>query len=57
VHGFGERWLVNGSSDRILVVDLEPSQSAHVLGFPVRLRQLMVSVNDPDDLAARLRSG
>jgi hypothetical protein len=55
VHGFGGRWLVNGASDRILAIDLEPVQSARVLGIPVRLRQLLVSVDDPAALAERLR--
>src|SRR4051812_38692454 len=45
VHGFGGRWLVNGSGDRILVVDLAPSQRARVLGVPVCLRRLLVSVD------------
>jgi hypothetical protein len=55
VHGFAGRWLVNGSGDRILTVELNPPQRARVLGFPVRLRQLMVSVDDPAALAQSLR--
>lgn len=55
VHGFAGRWLVNGAGDRVLTIDLQPEQRASVLGFPVRLRQLMVSVDDPDALAAQLR--
>ncbi len=46
VHGWRGRWLVNGSGDEILVLDLEPGQRATVIGFPVRLRQLMVSLED-----------
>jgi hypothetical protein len=56
VHGFGGRWLVNGAGDRVLVLELQPTQRACVLGFPVRLRQLMVSVDDPEDLAKLVRS-
>jgi hypothetical protein len=56
VHGLAGRWLVNGSGDRILAVDLEPPQRARVLGVPVRLRQLLVSVDDPDSLAEHLRT-
>jgi hypothetical protein len=56
VHGWGGRWLVNGSGDRILVIQLEPAQRAHVMGFPVRLRELMVSVDDPGALASALQS-
>ena len=55
-HGFDGRWLVNGSGDRILVIDLAPEQRAYVMGFSVRLRQLMVSVDDPTALAAALSS-
>lgn len=55
VHGFAGRWLVNGAGDRILQLDLEPPQRGRVLGFPVRLRQLLVSVDEPEELAKQLR--
>lgn len=55
VHGFAGRWLVNGSADGILTIDLSPPQRAHVMGIPVRLRQLMVSVEDPAELARALK--
>lgn len=54
VHGFAGRWLVNGSGDQILAVELEPPQQARVLGVPVRLEQLLVSLDDPEALAERL---
>jgi hypothetical protein len=54
VHGWAGRWLVNGAGDGILAIDLEPRQRAYVLGFPVSLRQLQVSVEDPRALAAAL---
>jgi hypothetical protein len=47
VHGWAGRWLVNGAGDGILAIDLAPKQRAYVLGFPVSLRQLLVSVDDP----------
>lgn len=57
VHWFArESWIVNGAGDRIAVIDLEPPQRAHVLGVPVRLRRLLVSVDDPEALASLLRS-
>ena len=56
VHGFAGRWLVNGSVDRILAIDVEPHQRAWVMGVPVKLRQLLVSVDDPEGVAARLNS-
>jgi len=54
VHGWAGRWLVNGAGDGILVVNLEPRQRGYVMGFPVRLRELMVSVDDPSALAEAL---
>lgn len=56
VHGFAGRWLVNGSADGILSIDLEPPQRGYVMGFPIRLRQLLVSVAEPEALAAALRN-
>lgn len=57
VHGFAGRWLVNGSSQGILAIDLTPIQRGYVMGFPVRIRQLLVSVEDPSALATTLRNG
>ena len=56
VHGFAGRWLVNGSGRGILTIDLTPTQRGYVMGFPVRVRQLMVSVVEPAALLAALRS-
>jgi hypothetical protein len=54
VHGFAGRWLVNGSGDGILTITLEPLQKGYVMGFPIGLRQLMVSVAEPEALAVAL---
>jgi hypothetical protein len=56
VHGFAGRWLVNGSGRGIVTIELAPVQRGYVMGFPVRLRQLMVSVAEPDELIAALKS-
>ena len=56
VHGIAGRWLVNGSGAGILSLRLEPAQRARVMGVPVTLRELMVSVDDPDALRTALRS-
>ena len=56
VHGFAGQWLVNGSGDGILTIDLMPRQRAYVMGVPIRLRRLMVSVDDPAGLRAALVS-
>lgn len=55
VHGFAGRWLVNGSADGIVSIRLEPAQRAYLLGFPIRLRELLVSVANGSALVAALR--
>jgi hypothetical protein len=54
VHGFAGRWLVNGSGEGIVNVALDPPQRGYVMGFPVRLRNLLVSVENPAGLIATL---
>ncbi|MGC4117946.1 MAG: hypothetical protein QM765_26040 [Myxococcales bacterium] len=54
VHGWAGRWLVNGSGQGLVSIRLEPKQSARVLGFPVGLRELIVSVDDPAGLIRAL---
>lgn len=56
VHGWRGEWLVNGSSDGIVWLDLAPPVRGRVLGVPVRLRRLGVSVDAPDALVALLGS-
>lgn len=55
VHGFAGRWFVNGSGQGIVKITLNPVQRCYVLGLPVRLQQLMVSVPDPRVLASSLK--
>ncbi len=55
VHGFAGQWLVNGSGRGIVSINLTPAQRGYVMGFPVRLRQLMMSVAEPSELAAALK--
>lgn len=54
VHGFAGRWLVNGSGQGIVEIALRPRQRGWVLGFPVRLEELLASVEDPAGLIAAL---
>ena len=54
VHGFAGRWLVNGSGKGIVRLELDPPQRAYVMGLPMQLRTLLVSVDDPEALAAAL---
>jgi hypothetical protein len=48
VHGWRGRWLVNGATKPIVLITLTPPARGFVLGFPVRLRVLLVSVDDVD---------
>ena len=54
VHGWRGRWLVNGSSHGIDVLQLDPPVRARVLGIPLRVRELAVSLEDPAGFAAAL---
>jgi hypothetical protein len=53
-HGWNGRWLVNGAPDGIVAVELTKPVRAFVAGFPVRLRHLAVSLEDPDAFLAAL---
>jgi hypothetical protein len=50
VHGWRGRWLVNGASEPIVGLELREPVPGYVLGFRVKLQELIVSVDDPDAL-------
>lgn len=54
VHGWRGRWLVNGAAGPLVALAVEPPSRARALGFPIRLRELIVSVDDPDAVVAEL---
>lgn len=54
-HGWRGRWLVNGAGDGLVVIDIDPAARARVTGVPVTLRELTVSVEDPDALVTELQ--
>jgi hypothetical protein len=54
VHGWRDRWLVNGSSSGLVRITLEPSARAWMGPVPLRVRVLRVSVEDPGGLVAAL---
>ena len=54
VHGWRGRWLVNGSTDNLVDIEIDPPVRAVAVGFPVKLRLLRVSAEDPDGLVAAL---
>jgi hypothetical protein len=55
-HGWRGRWLVNGSSQGLVRVRIEPRAPGRCLGFPLRIRELTLSLDDPTGFIAALRS-
>jgi hypothetical protein len=53
-HGWRGKWLVNGSSSGLVQIELDPPGHGRVVGFPIRVRTLVVSVEDPDALIGAL---
>ena len=53
-HGWRGRWLVNGAPDGIVTIDLSEPVRANVAGFPIRLKELSVSLEDPEGFLAAL---
>lgn len=54
VHGWRGRWLVNGSSSGLVRIDLSQPVRGRMGPIPIGIRQLRVSVEDPDGLVAAL---
>jgi hypothetical protein len=54
VHGWRGRWLVNGATTGLVVISVDPEVRAWGTGIPVRLRELTLSLEDPDALVAGL---
>ena len=50
VHGWRGRWLVNGATEPIVGLILREPVRAYIIGFPIRLREVLVSVEDPEAL-------
>lgn len=56
IHGFAGRWLLNGSLHGLVSLHLQPQQRAHVFGIPVKLRELQLSLDDPEAFLAAVQS-
>lgn len=50
VHGWRGRWLVNGANRPIAVIRLAQPVRGRVVGFPLTIREILVSVEDRDVL-------
>lgn len=51
-HGWRHRWLVNGSSQGIVMLTLDPVQRAWAVGVRLRVRELAISVDEPEAFMA-----
>lgn len=56
IHGWGGRWLVNGSAQGIVCIDLMSQQRGYVMGFPIQLSQLLISLEKPAALIELLKN-
>lgn len=54
VHGWRGLWLVNGGTKGVVDVTIDPPAKARVLGVPVKLRELQVSLECPEEFVAAL---
>lgn len=54
VHGWRGTWLVNGSAKGVVSVHIDPPAPARVMGVPVKLKTLQVSVEEPEEFLAAL---
>ena len=56
VHGFGGNYLVNGKASGIVTLEIQPTAKALLLGIPVKLRKLSVSLDEPEQFIADFRA-
>ena len=52
VHGWCGRWIINGAAGPIVALTIDPVARGRLIGWPVRVRELRVSVDDPAALIA-----
>ena len=55
-HGQRGEWLVNGSLSGLVRLEIEPEVQARVMGVPVRLRTLRLSLAAPDEFIRMLKN-
>ncbi|MCC6705858.1 MAG: hypothetical protein IT334_13350 [Thermomicrobiales bacterium] len=54
VHGWRGKWVVNGSDDGIVKLTISPQIHARTLIFAITLRELYLSLEDPEGFLAAL---
>lgn len=56
VHGWRDRWLVNGSSDGMVRITLASAVPARICFVPWRVSTLRISLDEPEQVVAMLAS-
>lgn len=54
-HGWNGTWLVNGSSNGLVRVEIDPPARGSVSGIPVRLKVLRLSLQEPEAFLTALQ--
>jgi hypothetical protein len=54
VHGWRGRWLVNGTTTGLVAITIDSGVRAWATGIPVQLRELTLSLEDPDAFVAAI---
>jgi len=57
VHGWNGRWLVNGRRDQLVQITIDPAVKAKAVLYPIKLRELTVSVDNRDEFVRVLQVG
>jgi hypothetical protein len=54
-HGWDGTWLVNGSSNGLVRIEIEPAARGWMSGIPVRVKVLRLSLEEPEAFLGALR--
>lgn len=54
VHGRNGRWVVNGSDDGIVRIDIDPATTVRTMIFPINPHELYISLVNPKGFLAAL---
>lgn len=55
-HGWRGRWLVNTTGGPLVRVRIDPATPGRILGVPIRVRELLLSIDDVDAFLTDLGS-
>ena len=53
-HGWRGQWLINGSSQGLVQVSIDPTGRGRCLIVPIKVKRLTLSLEEPDNFVAAL---